>query len=132
MLGLDIAPDESAAILRRLGCEVDEGPDAHEVIVPYTRRRDVNREIDLIEEVARIHGYGRIPAQLRRIVGNGTRTSAQRRVERLRRYIADQGFSEIVSCRLVPAGDVDRLRLDDDDPRRRLVHLSTRSPRRWR
>ncbi len=124
VLGLDIAPDESAAILRRLGCEVDEGPDAHEVIVPYTRRRDVNREIDLIEEVARIHGYGRIPAQLPRMVGNGTRTAAQRRVERLRRYMADQGFSEIVSYRFVPAGDVDRLRLDDDDPRRRLVRLA--------
>jgi phenylalanyl-tRNA synthetase beta chain len=124
MLGLDIAPDESAAILRRLGCEVTEGPEAHEVLVPYTRRRDVAREIDLIEEVARIHGYGRIPAQLPRMVGNGTRTPPQRRVERARRYLADQGFSEVVTYRFVPQADVDRLTLADDDPRRRLVRLA--------
>jgi len=124
VLGLDIAPDESAAILRRLGCEVHEGPDAHRVIVPYTRRRDVTREVDLIEEVARIHGYGRIPAELPRMVGHGTRTIAQRRAEQLRRYIVDQGYSEIVSYRLVPASDVDRLQLADNDPRRQLVRLA--------
>ncbi len=124
VLGLDIAPDESAAILRRLGCEVHEGPEAHRVIVPYTRRRDVAREIDLIEEVARIHGYGRIPAELPRMVGHGARTVAQRRTEQLRRYVADQGYSEIVSYRFVPAADVDRLQLADDDPRRRLVRLA--------
>ena len=124
ILGLDIAPDESAAILRRLGCEVHEGPEAHRVIVPYTRRRDVTREVDLIEEIARIHGYGRIPAELPRMVGHGTRTVAQRRCEQLRRYVVDQGYSEIVSYRFVPAGDVDRLQLADDDPRRRLVRLA--------
>ena len=88
VLGLDIAPDESAAILRRLGCEVHEGPDAHRVIVPYTRRRDVTREIDLIEEVARIHGYGRIPAELPRMVGHGDadrRPAAHRAAAALRR-----------------------------------------------
>jgi phenylalanyl-tRNA synthetase beta chain len=124
VLGLDIAPEESAAILRRLGCEVTEGPQAHEVIVPYTRRRDVSREIDLIEEVARIHGYARIPAHLPRMVGNGTRTVTQKRTERLRRYIADHGYSEIVSYRFVPAADTDRLQLSADDPRRQLLHLA--------
>jgi phenylalanyl-tRNA synthetase beta chain len=124
VLGLDIAPDESAAILRRLGCEVSEGSDAHHVIVPYTRRQDISREIDLIEEVARIHGYGRIPAHLPRMVGHGTRTVAQRRTEQLRRYVADQGYAEIVSYRFVPASDVDRLQLAGDDPRRRLVRLA--------
>ncbi len=124
VLGLDISPDESAAILRRLGCEVTEARTTHQVIVPYTRRRDVAREIDLIEEVARIHGYGRVPAHLPRMVGHGTRTPAQRRVEQLRRYVVDQGYSEIVSYRFVPASDVDRLRLADDDPRRQFVRLA--------
>jgi phenylalanyl-tRNA synthetase beta chain len=124
VLGLDIAPDESAAILRRLGCEVTEGDDQHRVIVPYTRRRDVAREIDLIEEVARIHGYARIPAHLPRMVGNGTRSISQRRTERMRRYIADRGYSEIVSYRFVPASDVDRLQLSADDPRRRLLRIA--------
>lgn len=124
VLGLDVAPEESAAILRRLGFDVAEGPVAHQVIVPYPRRRDVTREIDLIEEVARIHGYGRIPAALPRMVGRGSRTPAQRRTEQLRRFAVDQGYSEIVSYRFVPASDVDRLRLAGDDPRRRLVRLA--------
>ena len=124
IIGLDISPSESAEILRRLGCDVVEGDAAHLVRVPALRRRDVTREIDLIEEVARIHGYGRIPAELPRMVGHGTRTPAQRRAERLRSFLTDHGYSEIVSYRFVPEGDVDRLCLAADDPRRNLVRLA--------
>ena len=49
LIGLETAPDEQHALLRRLGFEVEDG----RVTVPTWRARDVTREVDVIEEVAR-------------------------------------------------------------------------------
>src|SRR5207244_3258041 len=49
VMGVETPPDEQHAILRRLGFEVD----GERVVVPTWRARDVTREVDLIEEVAR-------------------------------------------------------------------------------
>jgi phenylalanyl-tRNA synthetase beta chain len=124
ILGTAVPPAESAAILRRLGCEVEEGADAHRVRVPMERRTDLAREIDLIEEVARIHGLDRLPEELPRIVGHGRRTAAQRLAERLARRAADLGLSEAVTYRMVPEGDADLLRLPPDDARRDAVRIA--------
>ena len=61
VLGLAIPADLAAEYLRRLGLEVlDATPERIRVRVP-SRRGDLEREIDLVEEVARHHGYEKIP-----------------------------------------------------------------------
>lgn len=61
VLGIDIAMAEVHRILSALGCQVQmSATDQIRVIAP-SWRRDLTREIDLIEEVARIHGYDQIP-----------------------------------------------------------------------
>jgi phenylalanyl-tRNA synthetase beta chain len=58
------APLDSAECrrsLEALGCQVDNGPDDELVVTAPTFRPDLEREIDLIEEVGRIHGYHEIP-----------------------------------------------------------------------
>jgi phenylalanyl-tRNA synthetase beta chain len=59
ILGLDITGEEMAERLPALGFAVTPGADAStiECVIPDHRRHDVRREIDLIEEVARLHGY---------------------------------------------------------------------------
>ena len=112
VLGIEVAPDESAAVLTRLGCEVVQAlPDALTVRVPFERGADLTREIDLIEEVARIHGLDAIPAEMPRVVGRGRRSPAQALVHRLERLAADLGLSEAVTYHLVPEADADALRL---------------------
>lgn len=123
LLGIPVPPDESAAILGRLGFGVDDDGDALVATVPFERRRDVTREADLIEEVGRVHGYHRVPAVLPRLVGNGRRTPAQVLVRRLSRLACDLGLSEAVTYRFVPESDADALRLAPDDPRRDVVRL---------
>ena len=62
LLGMDVSPDECESILNRLGFEtVERADDRATFRPPGWRRRDVTREADLIEEVARIHGYDRVP-----------------------------------------------------------------------
>ncbi|HYG07727.1 MAG TPA: phenylalanine--tRNA ligase subunit beta [Stenotrophomonas sp.] len=63
VLGLQIADAEVERILRALGMQVQPSADGWEVVAP-SRRFDIAIEEDLIEELARIHGYDRIPTTL--------------------------------------------------------------------
>jgi phenylalanyl-tRNA synthetase beta chain len=63
VLGLAIADDAVERILRALGMNVQATGDGWQV-VPPTRRFDIAIEEDLIEEIARIHGYANIPTRL--------------------------------------------------------------------
>ncbi len=124
ILGADIGADESAEILARLGCIVDRGPDAHAVTVPWYRTSDLMREIDLIEEVGRIHGFDRIQAVLPRVPARARLTPEQTIVRQLARRAADLGLSEAISYRFVPEADLDRLNVPPDDSVRNVVRIS--------
>lgn len=124
ILGVRVAADESAEILERLGCTVERGDDAHVVTVPWWRTADLVREIDLVEEVGRVHGLDRIPAALPRVEAHASLTPQQQVVRRLSRYAADQGLSEAITYRFVPEADAERLNLPADDERRRVVRIS--------
>jgi len=61
-----ISPQEVEQILQALGCELETvSTDLWKVTVPPYRQRDLEREIDLIEEVARLYGYDRFCADYR-------------------------------------------------------------------
>ena len=84
VLGTAIETDEARAILERLGFEPVPQIDRGEIVVsvPPFRAGDVTREIDLIEEVIRIHGYDRIPENATLPITVG-RVSKFERVERI-------------------------------------------------
>jgi len=99
--GLEVPPEEQRSILERLQFEV---ADDWTVMVPTWRARDVTREVDLVEEVARAV-LDRVPFTLperREMFGRLTRE------QRLRRLVEDvlvgAGFSEAYTPSLVPAG----------------------------
>jgi len=97
LLGISIAGDEIRRILESLGFALRESQDGWNVTVP-TRRVDVSREVDLIEEVARHYGFDRIPVTFPSL--STAPPPADPRIERarrLRRLMAGQGFSEAVT-----------------------------------
>jgi len=101
LVGVEIPAREQEEALERLGFEVASG---WEVRVPTWRARDVTREIDLVEEVARVHGLEKIPFTLPlRSAMFGRLTNEQR----LRRLVEDvlvgAGFCEAYTFSLVPA-----------------------------
>ncbi len=94
--GVEVAESDQRHILQRLGFSFAANGDAQ---VP-SWRRDVDGPADLIEEVARIHGYDRIPSTpLPRDSGVAlpTATPAQRLQRRVRRAAAARGFDEAVT-----------------------------------
>jgi phenylalanyl-tRNA synthetase beta chain len=129
LLGERIDPGTAAAILERLGFEPVGGaarsgegaPAATQGEAAAERRRvppwrdsDVQREADLIEEVARIHGLDELPTTLparRNAVGRLTRSQRLRR--RLEDLLRDRGLSECVSYSFTSPAAIERLRLGD-------------------
>jgi phenylalanyl-tRNA synthetase beta chain len=99
LLGERIPPPDVEAILGRLGFTARaEGGDRLSVSVPSWRDGDVQREADLIEEVARVHGLDRLPTTLparRRAIGR--LTGAQRLRRRLEDSLRDRGLLEVVA-----------------------------------
>jgi phenylalanyl-tRNA synthetase beta chain len=125
ILGTRIEPQESAAILGRLGFAVEQQGDDLEVGVPYFREGDVRREADLIEEVARVHGLDKLPATLparKQAVGGLTRA------QKLRRTAADllrgRGLDEVVTFSFVSPMATAKLRLPPDDARTRVLLIA--------
>jgi phenylalanyl-tRNA synthetase beta chain len=66
LLGDTVPPEEVARLLRAVGCHADvhDGGAFVHVVAP-SWRRDLVAEVDLIEEVARLHGYDRLPDDIR-------------------------------------------------------------------
>src|SRR5206468_10636213 len=57
IIGIDIPPEAVRRILVALGCQEESAGSAEIIAIPPSWRRDLSREIDPVEEVARIHGY---------------------------------------------------------------------------
>jgi phenylalanyl-tRNA synthetase beta chain len=124
ILGMPVARERQTEILRALDFSVHEAEDGLDVTVPATRRDDVTREADLIEEVARIHGLSELPTTLPARRGAYGRLSPR---QRLRRRALDAlvgcGLNEAVGWTFTAPGLLDRLRLPADDPRRQAAVL---------
>ncbi len=115
LLGTEIPRPEVEAILGRLGFAPEATDAGFDVKVPPFRDADVQREADLIEEVARIHGLERLPATLparRRAVGR--LTPAQRVRRRAEDALRDRGLHEVVAYSFTAPSTLARLRLEED------------------
>ncbi|MBI5887019.1 MAG: phenylalanine--tRNA ligase subunit beta [Deltaproteobacteria bacterium] len=64
LLGIAVAGETCLDIFTRIGVRVESAEDGVYVVTPPSFRSDLKSETDLIEEIARIHGYGNIPAVL--------------------------------------------------------------------
>lgn len=125
VLGLSLPGSEIARCLRRLGLETEEHDDSVTVKTP-TFRRDLTRDVDLIEEVARVYGYERIPAELPAVpVGSRGRATRAREVlqRELKESLLKSGFTEAINYSFMGTADLDLLRIAGDDNRRRLVPI---------
>jgi phenylalanyl-tRNA synthetase beta chain len=126
LLGMTISQDEQKTYLERLGFEASADSEDLEVLVPPDRHYDVTREVDLIEEVARVHGIDEhLPTTL---PATGTEVGGLSRAQRLRRRaedsLRDLGFDQVVGWSFTDPGEAERLRIPSDDRRANPVLLA--------
>jgi phenylalanyl-tRNA synthetase beta chain len=124
ILGVPVALARQREILQALDFDSAPAEDGLEVTVPALRRDDVTREIDLIEEVARIDGVDQLPATLpARRGAAGKLTHAQRVRRGAEDAMVGRGLFEIVGWSFTEPALLDRLLLPADHALRRVVSL---------
>ena len=123
VLGTTIETAEMVQILDRLGFDVDATGKVYQVVVP-TFRSDVTREIDLIEEIARVYGYDNIPTTLPKgdipVPAPTPKTEARRRIKH---FLLAAGMMEAVNYSFCDPNCFDKIRLNADDPLRNTLQL---------
>ncbi len=107
VLGVELADGHVEGILERLGNRVEPGSDGWNV-TPPSHRFDILIEEDLIEEVARVHGYDEIPEiRTRGAVALPVVTETVIGAPRIRSLMVDRGYHEVLTYSFV---DPDRQR----------------------
>jgi phenylalanyl-tRNA synthetase beta chain len=110
ILGEALGTNEVLRILRRLGFdlmpEMGEEP-AFTVQIP-SWRLDVEREIDLIEEIARLHGYDKFANTLPPFAGAVVESPDAKRDERVRSTLLALGYHEAISLTFISHEDVEQ------------------------
>jgi len=104
ILGIDVAIDESHRILSALGLKsTGNQTDAAGTrqYLPPSWRRDISREADLIEEVARIHGYEKIPEDVFVPLSLSQKTLTERVLDRIRDSLTAAGFFETITLSFI-------------------------------
>jgi phenylalanyl-tRNA synthetase beta chain len=126
LLGMFISQEDQQTYLERLGFEVQPAGEDLEVVVPPDRYYDVTREVDLIEEVARVHGIDEhLPTTLPAVGGAvGGLSREQRLRRRAEDTLRDLGFDQAVGWSFTDPGEAGRLRIPEDDPRAKPVLLA--------
>ena len=112
----DLTDFEITDALTRLGCSLLPVKEGWEVIVPTIRCNDLNREIDLIEEVARIVGYERFDSSLPNPIKPGGLTDRQKTERSLRQLFTSSGLQEITTMSLVATDKVLKNRISLANP----------------
>jgi phenylalanyl-tRNA synthetase beta chain len=124
VLGSAVALPEVGRVLKRIQCRVKAQGSRVLAVIPPSHRLDLTREIDLVEEVARLRGFDQIPAS--RPVGKvpPAGVSAFWGIERqMRRLLTAWGFQETVNFSFTGEELLDKLRLPADDPRRSALRI---------
>ncbi len=106
LLGTDLSADEIAGPLHALGASVAGSARSGLRVVPPSYRFDLESEVDLVEEIARLRGYESVPASLPATpIGDRARSSRGEAVERVREALRAAGFNEMVTLAMVSAAE---------------------------
>ncbi len=123
LLGVNLSGEEIAELLRLIHLRVEPG-DPLKVWAP-TFRQDLREEIDLVEEVARAHGYRNIPERLPLAAAGVGKLAPELAFERrVRNAMLGMGLSEAVTPSLEGPDDLARLALPEDDPRAKPIVIA--------
>jgi phenylalanyl-tRNA synthetase beta chain len=115
LLGTPVSKDESLRILESLGCRIVEQSDHALTAEAPSWRPDLAREVDLIEEVARVRGYEEIPTAVPRVHPSEAGTASLLKfVDSLRDSAVTSGLYEAVNYGFLSVDDLRKARVSTD------------------
>jgi phenylalanyl-tRNA synthetase beta chain len=115
VLGIDIEVKKVSGILNSLGIRNSADSDKISALVPSFRFEDLEREIDLVEEVARIYGFENIPTQkLDFKSGQGKYSFIQKKTIEIRQILEDAGLNEVINYSFIGIKEFKFFNLDEE------------------
>lgn len=109
LLALDFEPAFASNCLKRLGCIISNEQNQTWEVIPPSFRQDLEREVDLIEEVGRVYGLEKLPAQLPGLakqlqIGPLPQTALQASfffLNKIKNWAMGLGFKEVINYSFV-------------------------------
>ncbi|MGI9496204.1 MAG: phenylalanine--tRNA ligase subunit beta [Mariniblastus sp.] len=102
LLGIEIPVDFVAPTLEKLGLVIESSDENSVTAIAPSWRKDLTRDVDLVEEVGRIYGFEKIPDDVNVPMSASYRPKADRVVDKVRNVLTAAGFDEAVTPSLVP------------------------------
>jgi phenylalanyl-tRNA synthetase beta chain len=127
ILGKDINVEEISSILNYLGIKCNHttyNKRTLEATIPSSRFEDVEREIDLVEEIARIYGFENFKAVPPvSFLHKGKYTFYQKTLKNLRQVLCDAGLDEVMNYSFISEEWIIKLKLDQEDNYKNAVEI---------
>ena len=114
VLGVEIKRDIAIDILKKLQCNILNDVDKFVDLEVPSFRGDISREIDLIEEVARIYGYNNIPTKTSIDVRGSTKNKVEIVEDTIRQFLIGLGFYEVKTFSIVDTSPLQSVNLWSD------------------
>jgi len=123
-LGIILTRDAVSEMLQAIEFGVTHETEDLLTVIPPPFRVDVFRPEDLMEEIARLWGYNRIPVTFPRLPSQGVRFDPHIVLRnRIKDLLAGYGFAETINYSFIDEAAVDKLRLKPDASQRRMLHI---------
>lgn len=124
MIGIELLPERMTELFRNLAFSVADNADGSLQVGIPSWRVDIEREIDLIEEICRLNGFDQVPATMPVAAVTSERPSRHQQMQRLvRDHFVAEGMNEIVTFSFIAPDGADKLGLAADDARRAAISL---------
>ena len=124
ILGLSLTAERMAELFRNLEFQVQPVSNGSFQVAIPSYRIDIEREIDLIEEICRLNGFDQVQATMPVAQVISDRPSLHQRLQHIvRNHFVAEGMHEIVSFSFIAPDAADKLNLTMDDPRRNSIRL---------
>lgn len=124
LLGISATNAEIFEILGLLGIPAENKGDTF-IAYPPAHRRDVKRDSDIAEEIARIYGYNNIPiTNPQSSLSSGRLNQRRINLNKVRDAIRKCGFTEVINFSFMNVSGLDMLEIPDSDRRRKTIALS--------
>jgi len=121
-LGVKIQPHEIQEMLTKLGIE-NEREGQGITVMPPSFRQDIQRDMDVIEEVARLYGYNKIPSTLPKVKMQPLQDSRWNLIKRVKESMRKSGYSEVINYSFLNPSVLDKLKIHVNDRRRNLIKI---------
>jgi phenylalanyl-tRNA synthetase beta chain len=124
ILGTEIRAGQMRVYFENLELDVREEDENTLTVTPPSFRGDLEREIDLVEEVARLHGYDHIPQTLPKGPPSSEEMSREFLLEqKVKDLLVRYGYYEVITYSFISPASLNGLGLTPGDPRRRCIPI---------